>query len=399
MSTSKPTLVGRGYLTPFLLITILFFLWGFARSFLDVLNKHFQEMLHLTLTESSLVQAAVYLAYGLMAIPAGLFITRWGYRRGVVFGLLLFTIGALGFIPCEAIGAFAPYLFALFILGCGLAFLETAANPYSSSLGDAATASSRLNLSQSLNGLGCILGPMLGSYMLFEQKSGLVLPYGLMGAVVLLVCLAFVRFPLPELQSDCAAMSAHPESLFSVWRNPTFVLGLTALFIYEIAEIAINSLFVNYMTDVHHYPKMQAAHLLSQGGLLVFMLARVVGSLLMRRIPSARYLFGCALGAVVATLGVMLGSFGVALASLLLIYAFEAVMFPTIFALSLKGCTARQVKHASSFMMMTPIGGALGTYLMAHVAEQAGFSVAFLVPFAAFLFILGYTLLLLICKS
>ena len=239
MSTSKPTLVGRGYLTPFLLITILFFLWGFARSFLDVLNKHFQEMLHLTLTESSLVQAAVYLAYGLMAIPAGLFITRWGYRRGVVFGLLLFTIGALGFIPCEAIGAFAPYLFALFILGCGLAFLETAANPYSSSLGDAATASSRLNLSQSLNGLGCILGPMLGSYMLFEQKSGLALPYGLMGAVVLLVCLAFVRFPLPELQSDCAAMSAHPESLFSVWRNPTFVLGLTALFIYEIAEIAI----------------------------------------------------------------------------------------------------------------------------------------------------------------
>ena len=183
------------------------------------------------------------------------------------------------------------------------------------------------------------------------------------------------------------------------WRNPTFVLGLTALFIYEIAEIAINSLFVNYMTDVHHYPKMQAAHLLSQGGLLVFMLARVAGSLLMRRIPSARYLFGCALGAVVATLGVMLGSFGVALASLLLIYAFEAVMFPTIFALSLKGCTARQVKHASSFMMMTPIGGALGTYLMAHVAEQAGFSVAFLVPFAAFLFILGYTLLLLICKS
>lgn len=240
---------------------------------------------------------------------------------------------------------------------------------------------------------------MLGSYMLFEQKSGLALPYGLMGAVVLLVCLAFVRFPLPELQSDCATMSAHPESLFSVWRNPTFVLGLTALFIYEIAEIAINSLFVNYMTDVHHYPKMQAAHFLSQGGLLVFMLARVVGSLLMRRIPSARYLFGCALGAVVATLGVMLGSFGVALASLLLIYAFEAVMFPTIFALSLKGCTARQIKHASSFIMTTPIGGALGTYLMAHVAEQAGFSVAFLVPFAAFLFILGYTLLLLICKS
>lgn len=399
MSTSKPTLVGRGYLTPFLLITILFFLWGFARSFLDVLNKHFQEMLHLTLTESSLVQAAVYLAYGLMAIPAGLFITRWGYRRGVVFGLLLFTIGALGFIPCEAIGAFAPYLFALFILGCGLAFLETAANPYSSSLGDAATASSRLNLSQSLNGLGCILGPMLGSYMLFEQKSGLALPYGLMGAVVLLVCLAFVRFPLPELQSDCAAMSAHPESLFSVWRNPTFVLGLTALFIYEIAEIAINSLFVNYMTDVHHYPKVQAAHLLSQGGLLVFMLARVVGSILMQRISSTRYLFTCAVGATAATIGVMLGGGTISLVSLIFIYVFEAVMFPTIFAISLQGCTTRQAKYASAFMMMTPIGGALGTYLMACVAEKADMSVAFLIPCAAFLLILGYSSLLFIKKS
>lgn len=399
MSTSKPTLVGRGYLTPFLLITILFFLWGFARSFLDVLNKHFQEMLHLTLTESSLVQAAVYLAYGLMAIPAGLFITRWGYRRGVVFGLLLFTIGALGFIPCEAIGAFAPYLFALFILGCGLAFLETAANPYSSSLGDAATASSRLNLSQSLNGLGCILGPMLGSYMLFEQKSGLALPYGLMGAVVLLVCLAFVRFPLPELQSDCAAMSAHPEGLFSVWRNPTFVLGLTALFIYEIAEIAINSLFVNYMTDVHHYPKVQAAHLLSQGGLLVFMLARVVGSILMQRISSTRYLFTCAVGATAATIGVMLGGGTISLVSLIFIYVFEAVMFPTIFAISLQGCTTRQAKYASAFMMMTPIGGALGTYLMACVAEKADMSVAFLIPCAAFLLILGYSSLLFIKKS
>lgn len=399
MPSTKSSLVGRNYLPPFILITTLFFLWGFARSFLDVLNKHFQEELHLSLTESSLVQIAVYLAYGLMAVPAGLFITRWGYRRGVVLGLLLFAIGALGFIPGECIGTFAPYLMALFVLGSGLAFLETAANPYSSSLGDAATASSRLNLSQSFNGLGCIFGPMLGSYMLFEQQSGLALPYGIMGGVVLLVCLAFMRFPLPELQFESAEKITYPDKLFSVWRKPTFVMGVSALFVYEIAEIAINSLFVNYMTDVHHYPKVQAAHLLSQGGLLVFMLARVVGSILMQHISSTRYLFACAVGAAVATIGVILGDGFISLVSLMLIYVFEAVMFPTIFAISLQGCTTRQTKYASAFMMMTPIGGALGTYLMAFIAEKADMSVAFLVPFAAFLFILGYSSILFIKKS
>ena len=144
---SKPRLLDRQYVLPFVLITTLFFLWGFARAILDVLNKHFQDELHISITQSSLIQVTTYLGYFLMAIPAGIFINRFGYRRGVVFGLVLFGIGALSFVPGMSVGTFNAFLVSLFVIGCGLVFLETAANPYSTQLGPEATASSRLNLS------------------------------------------------------------------------------------------------------------------------------------------------------------------------------------------------------------------------------------------------------------
>jgi FHS family L-fucose permease-like MFS transporter len=134
----------RKYLVPFILITSLFFLWGFARAILDVLNKHFQNALHISITHSALIQVTTYLGYFLMAIPAGFFINRYGYRRGVVFGLLLFGVGALLFIPGAAVGSFSAFLLCLFIIGCGLVFLETAANPYVTELGAKETATSRL---------------------------------------------------------------------------------------------------------------------------------------------------------------------------------------------------------------------------------------------------------------
>ena len=157
MKTSKDGLFrtnGTNYLVPFILITTLFFLWGFARAILDVLNKHFQNEMDISITESSLIQVTTYMGYFLMAIPAGLFINRFGYRRGVVFGLILFGLGSLLFVPCTEAGTLYAYLFALFIIGCGLTFLETAANPYVTELGARETSSSRLNLSQSFNGLG-----------------------------------------------------------------------------------------------------------------------------------------------------------------------------------------------------------------------------------------------------
>ena len=163
MKTNRPTLTDKKYLVPFVLITSLFFLWGFARAILDVLNKHFQNSLDISLTQSSLIQVTTYLGYFLMAIPAGWFINRQGYRRGVVFGLALFAFGALLFIPGAEIGTFYAYLGPLFIIGCGLVFLETAANPYAAELGDKETASSRLNFSQSFNGVGSMFATLVVS--------------------------------------------------------------------------------------------------------------------------------------------------------------------------------------------------------------------------------------------
>ena len=163
----RPSLTEQRYVVPFVLITSLFFLWGFARAILDVLNKHFQTELNISITQSSLVQVTTYLGYFLMAIPAGLLINRVGYKRGVVIGLLLYAVGAFLFVPGTWANSFAGYLAALFVIACGLVFLETAANPYATQLGPVETASSRLNLSQSFNGMGSALAPIVVGGLLF----------------------------------------------------------------------------------------------------------------------------------------------------------------------------------------------------------------------------------------
>ena len=188
----KAKLTTKEYVVPFILITTLFFLWGFSRAILDVLNKHFQNELHISITQSSLIQVTTYLGYFLLAIPAGLFINRFGYRRGVVFGLLLFGLGALLFIPGAEAGTFYAFLGALFIIGCGLTFLETAANPYVTELGDRETATSRLNFSQSFNGLGSLFATFAVGQFLFSDSGGNVaVPYAILGVLVLTIAAIF----------------------------------------------------------------------------------------------------------------------------------------------------------------------------------------------------------------
>ena len=205
MKQKRIPLVGRQYLVPFILITSLFFLWGFAHAILNVLNKHFQEILDITKTHSAFIQMTMYMGYFIMAIPAGFFISRFGYRRGVVFGLLLYGVGSLLFIPGQHYLSFNLFLFALFVIGCGLTFLETAANPYATELGAKETAASRLNFAQSFNGLGCICAPVLAGLLLFSKdgqtgSGNVALPYICMGVIVLLVALVFSRIKLPEIE-------------------------------------------------------------------------------------------------------------------------------------------------------------------------------------------------------
>ena len=203
METKKQlhALVKKEYLLPFILVTSLFFMWGFARAILDVLNKHFQEAMEITRTHSAMIQVMFYLGYFIMAIPAGLFIAHNGYRKGVVLGLLLFGVGSLLFIPGEHYMSFNFFLFSLFVIACGLVFLEIAANPYMTELGDRETAASRLNLAQSFNGLGCACAPLLVGLIIFSdgQEANISLPYLVMGVVVLVVALIFSKVNLPEI--------------------------------------------------------------------------------------------------------------------------------------------------------------------------------------------------------
>lgn len=388
-------LVPHKYLVPFILITSLFFLWGFSRSILDVLNKHFQDVMSLSKTESGLIQAAVYTAYFLVAIPAGLYITRKGYRQGVVLGLLLFAAGAFMFIPGETLGSFPFFLAALFVLGCGLVFLETAANPYAANLGDPRTSASRLNLAQAFNGMGCIFGPMIFGGLLFsDSESGnigaLAVPYSVMGVVVLLVAWIFTRVNLPEIKQD-DDRSNSASGATSLWSHKPFVFGLAAIFFYEIAEISINSFFINYVTDDGSISAADASMLLSICGLGLFFAGRLLGSGLMRYVMAQRVLVFCAIctvccTALVMTLGASMGRW-----ALCACYLFESIMFPTIFALSVSGM-GNLSKRASSFLMMSPIGGAVGTLAMGYVADHADMSTSFVVPMCGYAVVLAFAI-------
>ena len=229
--------ISKKYLLPFVLITSLFFMWGFARAVLDVLNKHFQEVLQISITQSTLIQATTYLGYFLMALPAGLFITRWGYRKGVVLGLVLFGAGSLIFIPGEMMMSFGVFLTALFIIGCGLVVLETAANPYISELGERDTAASRLNMAQSFNGLGCILAPMIvGGFLFSSSEASVALPYTIMGVCVLIVAMLFTRVQLPEITDSIAQPDDRADAdpgvcatIRRLWATKSFRMGVLAL--------------------------------------------------------------------------------------------------------------------------------------------------------------------------
>lgn len=390
---------GHNYLWPYVLVTSLFFLWGFAHSILDVLNKHFQDTLGVSKTESALVQAVVYGGYFLMALPAGQIIRRLGYRGGVLTGLLLYGIGALLFIPGGQLNSFPFFLFSLFVIGCGLTCLETAANPYVTVLGNQHDAERRINLSQSFNGLGWIVGPIVGGQFLFAQQAGhasISVPYAIIGFVVLCVAVVFTRVKLPEVNDSkegCTACHTS-EKASSLWSHRNFVVGMVALFLYVAAQTGINSFFINYVTEFSNMNRASAANLLGFGAMALFMVGRMGGSWVMAIVQSERVLLCCALGAIIAMTILLTGAGSMGIAAFLLCYLCESIMFPTIFALALRG-VGEHTKQASSYLIMCIVGGAVAPLLMGLIADYSNMAQAFIVPLVCFVGIGLYALMLL----
>ncbi|MFW9607831.1 MAG: MFS transporter [Prevotella sp.] len=387
---AKTRLTSKQYFIPFVLITSLFFLWGFARAILDVLNKHFQNSLDISITQSSLIQVTTYFGYFIMAIPAGWFINRNGYRLGVVIGLLLFGIGALMFIPCAAMDTFFAYLIALFIIGCGLVFLETSANPYVTELGDKEAGTSRLNFSQSFNGLGSLFATFVIGQFFFNGKSegdDVVVPYTILGILVLIIAIVFSRVELPEIRhEETDEDRSRGTRIMKLFRHhPMFVFGLFALLAYEIAEISINSYFINFVTG-QGWMNDNVASIVLTVALAFFMVGRFVGSWIMRRIPAEIMLLVCSAGSVLCMIFVLFDLGKLSMVAIVCNYLFEAIMFPTIFSLALSGLGNLKMS-ASSLLMMTPIGGC-GFLLMGIVADNTNLVIPFIIPLFGYIVVL-----------
>lgn len=396
---------GRNYLVPFILVTSLFFLWGFAHGILDVLNKHFQDVLVISKARSGLVQATVYGGYFLMALPAGSIIRRWGYRAGIVLGLVLYGIGALMFIPGGRMMSFPFFLLCLFVIGCGLTCLETSANPYVTVLGEKRSAARRLNLAQSLNGLGWIAGPLVGGLLILGDSSDISLPYAVIGMVVLVLGLVFSKLRLPdtsEADNDGGADSGNDAAAVndsasakgragSIWSVPTFRYGVPALFFYVAAQTGINSFFINYVTESGAGISPQtAALMLSFGGMGLFMAGRLIGSAAMDRISPRSMMLVCSAGALVCMAATIFCSGYAGITALCLTYLFESVMFPTIFSMALTDIRGEGTKTASSFLIMSIVGGAIAPVLMGLAGEN-DMAAGFLIPLGCFVIVGAYS--------
>ena len=396
---------GRSFLGPFILIASLFFLWGFAHSILDVLNKHFQDVLVISKARSGLVQATVYGGYFLMALPAGSIIRRWGYRAGIVLGLVLYGIGALMFIPGGRMMSFPFFLLCLFVIGCGLTCLETSANPYVTVLGEKRSAARRLNLAQSLNGLGWIAGPLVGGLLILGDSSDISLPYAVIGMVVLVLGLVFSKLRLPdtsEADNDGGADSGNDAAAVndsasakgragSIWSVPTFRYGVPALFFYVAAQTGINSFFINYVTESGAGISPQtAALMLSFGGMGLFMAGRLIGSAAMDRISPRSMMLVCSAGALVCMAATIFCSGYAGITALCLTYLFESVMFPTIFSMALTDIRGEGTKTASSFLIMSIVGGAIAPVLMGLAGEN-DMAAGFLIPLGCFVIVGAYS--------
>lgn len=384
----------KKYLWPFIMVASLFFMWGFAHSILDVLNKHFQDTLEITKTRSALVQAMVYGGYFLMALPAGYINRRFGFKSGLVAGLLLYALGALMFIPGSlCLGtSFSFFLLCLFVIGCGLTCLETAANPYVNILGNPEGAARRLNLAQSLNGLGWIVGPMVGSLLILGENPNVALPYAVIGCITLLLALAFSRMHLPEPQTEAQACSTADRREVKLWGTPSFAWGVVALFFYVAAQTGINSFFINYVKEeMPHLAVQTVGFMLSIGGMGLLFVGRLLGSWMLRYIRPSRLMLVFSVMATACMSLVILQLGQLSVVALCLTYLFESVMFPTLFSMALVRVPLSKTPTASSFLIMSIVGGAIAPLCMGFLGEDC-MAHGFVVPLVCFLIIATYSL-------
>jgi MFS transporter, FHS family, L-fucose permease len=405
----------------FLMVASLFFIWGFCHAMLDVLNKHFQNILHVSKTQSGFIQTSVFGAYFLLAFPSALLIRRIGYQKGILLGLLVVAIGAFLFVPAGLwLKTFGGFLFALFVLSSGLACIETAANPYVTVLGPKDGAAARLSVAQAFNSVAYIIAPTIGGFLIFGKRheagtpvdfSGLLIPYVVLGCVVLVVFGVFWFIKLPDIEAESG--NASPAADASVHRaplarQPHFTFGILTQFLYIAAQVGVNAFAVNYILE-------NAITKNAAGATLTDPLFAWYGSITNAASPEATaayvitiamilYATGRFTGAAITRLirpNLLLSLYGIANCAIILLvmadikhiswrvlpfcWLFMSIMFPFIFAMSLRNL-GEQTKLAASFQIMSIVGGAVAPPLMGWLADQYhSMAICFILPLIGFI--------------
>jgi len=417
---------GKSHLFTFALVCCLFGLSGLCNGMIDVLNRHFKDTLGLSDSQSALVQGAWYGAYFLMAFPAGYVARRLGYRGGILTGLAVIAGGSLLFIPVTGMSGgagwiYAAFLGALFVVGAGFTFLETVANPYATVLGGPDGGASRINLAQSFNAIGWIIGPILGGrFTLASGDAGgasgnatLYIPYLVVACIVIVLLVVFSISPVPNLQPREETHGTGGGGGRILRREYHFTCGLAAQFLYVAGQCAIFAFFITYILDPAVSPALPAwlaeelpadmcqatggrwhitkgcSPLLLSAAFVLFAVGRFSGSLIQRYCRPEGLLGAYGL-ANVALMLLVIANFGwVSVIALMVAFFFMSIMYPTIFALSIRGL-GPGTKRASSFLVTTIVGGAIAPYLMGKVIDHAGMSVSFVIPAACFAYIAFY---------
>lgn len=397
-NTAQPS-----YRFAFIMITSLFFMWGFVHNLDPILIPHLKKSFSLSVLQSSLVDSAVFIAYFLLALPAGILIKKYGYKTAIIAGLILFAAGSFLFIPAANTQQYAFFLMALFIIACGLTILETAANPYASLLGVPENATQRLNFAQSFNGLAATLAPIIGARIILtegytdiqlnampqaarqlalaSEASTVKMPYFILSSIIIVIAVIFYFLKLPEIREQQLNGS---NKIRDAWRHVQLQWAVAAQFFYVGAQVCVFSFFILYATKAAGIDKVEAADYLGWGCGMAFMIGRFAGTYCMKFITASKLL------SVYAAINIALCMVAIATSGMMAIYAviaiafFMSIMFPTIFSLGIKGLGS-DTAMGSSLIIMSIVGGALLPLLFGYISDESGnIQFGYVVPLLCF---------------
>jgi FHS family L-fucose permease-like MFS transporter len=404
--SSKAAFTEKKFVVTLIFATSLFLMWGVLHSMSDVLNKHFQNVLNLSIAQSGLIQFSVFGAYFIMSIPAGLFMKKFGYKPGVILGLILFAGGLFLFVPAANSASFTFFRVALFIVGCGMATLETVAHPFAASLGDQRSSDLRVNFAQTFNAVGTIIGPSIGAFFLLSgdtvkstDLTSVKTLYVAIGIVVLLIAVAFSFLKIPALtdpheataSDDPAAINVDVAPSKKLYQHSHFVWACVAQFFNVAAQAGTWAYFINYGVSIMHFSDEKAGYMMS-AFMGMMLLGRIVGTSLMTVIAPNKLLAIFAAGNIVMCVIVAQHWGWPSYIALMMINFFFSIMFPTIFSLGLKNLGSH-TQQASSFIAMGVVGGAVFPFIMGQVANH-DVAQAYYMPIICYvvIFLFGYKL-------